>query len=297
MFKNFIHTLTITIAIFFFYNYYYYHYSFSPLQQLLLLFITTIISLFLPLRQLLLLHYRNNYFLPLQLVTTITITFNYSHDNYYNFYHYFGNNLQLLRQLLSLLLLLLLFTTATTTTTITTCYYYFYQQVVCCAATNCLAWDKCVVHGRFETGNYHPLLYGYKYLNSGISQTPHAKILAPLHPIFYRVKKPFSGGSWAGHVECKVDPRSLLIAQWCNGNPLIAERAIGEARVVALNFGAISSAIGVSDYWSPEDTDNHLIIYNAVKYASKLKIRDWRATLFTIWTTRKRSYTDVIICN
>jgi len=135
------------------------------------------------------------------------------------------------------------------------------------------------------------------------SYTNHAEILIPDHSLFYRCdpKKPFHGGNWSGHTKCQAHPQSKLIAKWSDGSALIAEKTTtNNSKVVALNFGAISSQYGVADYWDQTNCSNHIIMLNAIRYVCREAYKDWRIKVLWPETGKGVNYvfSDItIICN
>ena len=116
--------------------------------------------------------------------------------------------------------------------------------------------------GRWETGGYQPIL-----ASSHTAGTPLTlgTIHDATHPILKTVTS-FSGGDNSYHGAGALNANADLIAEWSNGQPLIAELPAFVGRVVTLNFYPPSSDIA-STYWDAA-TDGDILMANALNYVS-----------------------------
>lgn len=154
-----------------------------------------------------------------------------------------------------------------------------YGVVVCCYTNSSMYYPGMwtivefiytvgVLAGRFEQQAYHPLQYINSYKHSG--ELKLGKVLVSSHPILHGVVN-FSGGSYSGFVDAEASSNAIVIAQWSNGFPLIAEKHIqGKSIIVALNFCAPSSK-ALECLWNEKTSDAGIILRNAIVYAGDCK--------------------------
>ncbi len=117
------------------------------------------------------------------------------------------------------------------------------------------------LQGRFLTEDYAPLGFG----PTTSSPLTLGTITVEGHPLLHGVSS-FDGGSFNIHIDAPVTSGARLVAEWSNGTPLIAEHAIGEGRVVSLNFFPVSDDES-SGMWDP-NTDGGVILANALNFGS-----------------------------
>lgn len=85
----------------------------------------------------------------------------------------------------------------------------------------------------------------------------------PLHPAMANVSKV------EGYVTlpCQILPGAELIAQYSNGDPLVAERKVERGIILQVNF-SIPSKRSFSNYFDPDTTDMAIMIGNIVRYCA-----------------------------
>lgn len=118
------------------------------------------------------------------------------------------------------------------------------------------------IGGRLVTGNYLPLTIAGDSSGTALTMVP----VLPTHPILQGVAS-FGGGSASYHEASTTTAGATSIANWNNGQPLIAVKATGPGHVVALNFYPPSSDAR-SDFWAAT-TDGGLIMANALNFAGE----------------------------
>lgn len=164
------------------------------------------------------------------------------------------------------------------------------------AATNCLEWGTdCVLNGRFEKEKYHPLEYTTTYCYEH-KLPPHLGVVFEMdHPLLVNVKRVHTG-VWTGHSICTVAQGAKLIANWCDSQPMFAEKSNPKTQLsvaLALNCGGPNAQYDSSNYWSYEESDLHVVLFNAVRYVKKGNVkRDWRKRLLS---EKNLVFTDVSI--
>jgi len=114
--------------------------------------------------------------------------------------------------------------------------------------------------GRWQSGGYSPLNYATQ--SSGVRLFLGTKHL-PNHPVLANVNA-FDGGSASYHNNGGLAAGAVLIADWTNGQPLIAERTGKTGRIIGLNFYPPSSDAR-SDFWLAS-TDGGRMMANALVY-------------------------------
>jgi hypothetical protein len=117
------------------------------------------------------------------------------------------------------------------------------------------------LEGRWCEGGYDPLTLGSTSRTKSLSI---GKIINN-HPILRGVKA-FNGGAQSSHGDGKLHPDAVLVAEWTNGRPLIAELRKNHGVVVGLNFYPPSSdaAEGCWDAMS----DGKILLCNALHYVT-----------------------------
>ena len=117
------------------------------------------------------------------------------------------------------------------------------------------------------------------------------------HSIFKGVTREFYPGTWTGHAKCQQSQGSKLLASWVDGFALAAEKLNpknGVGLTMAFNFGCVTKECQNDAYWSTNNSDIHLMIFNACMYISKRKPRmDWRKKILA--TMNKVQLCDVTI--
>ena len=116
--------------------------------------------------------------------------------------------------------------------------------------------------GRIVTAGYLPFTTATQ--TQGVTLTLSAVL--PQHPILNGVKS-FSGGTSSYHNSpISVTSGSTLVANWSNGEPLIATKIPTLGRIVGVNFYPPSSDVR-GDFWV-SSTDGALIMGNALIWAA-----------------------------
>jgi hypothetical protein len=118
------------------------------------------------------------------------------------------------------------------------------------------------IEGRIKTGGYLPFTTGSQ------AQPGNLALVAvdAQHPILDGVAS-FNGGTSSYHnAPIAVTAGSTLVANWSNGQPLIATKTTTVGRVVGLNFYPPSSDVR-GDFWR-SNTDGGRIMGNALIYAA-----------------------------
>jgi len=119
------------------------------------------------------------------------------------------------------------------------------------------------LEGRWCDGGYDPITLG---------STSRIKTLAvgksiPNHPILRNVRN-FNGGVHSSHGDGKPHPEAIIIAEWANARPLIAELTKFAGPVVGLNFYPPSSD-AAENCWDPATCDGATLLSNALRYAAR----------------------------
>ncbi len=119
------------------------------------------------------------------------------------------------------------------------------------------------IFGRLQSAGYLPFTMGS--YTSGIQLSLVG--VQPQHPILNGVIS-FNGGTSSYHnTAIAVTSGSTLVANWSNGEPLIATKVPTLGRIVGLNFFPPSSDAR-SDFWV-SSTNGALIMGNALIWAAR----------------------------
>lgn len=129
------------------------------------------------------------------------------------------------------------------------------------------------LEGRWISDAYNPLVETNERWENQDSTNQLLVVKDPAHPILDGVKT-FNGGRYSDHFITTLRPDAEEIAQWTDGQPLIATKQVGVHHVVALNFIPVSTALmytsdipRCADCWL-ETTDGGQIMANALQYAA-----------------------------
>ncbi|KAB2950197.1 MAG: hypothetical protein KJ057_17460 [Phycisphaerae bacterium] len=108
---------------------------------------------------------------------------------------------------------------------------------------------------------------GYAALNSGgfdcCTPLTLGTVHQPGHPVMAGVSS-FNGGSSSYHAPTTVASGAIAIADWSNGQPLVAEMPGFNGAIFALNFYPPSS-VSRGDFWD-SNTDGEWLLANALAY-------------------------------
>eukprot|EP00824_Muranothrix_gubernata_P001220 TRINITY_DN11430_c0_g1_i1.p1 TRINITY_DN11430_c0_g1~~TRINITY_DN11430_c0_g1_i1.p1 ORF type:complete len:728 (+),score=145.69 TRINITY_DN11430_c0_g1_i1:35-2185(+) len=104
--------------------------------------------------------------------------------------------------------------------------------------------------GRWSRFRFDPVLPGDQQAGSFLSL---GRVYQPNHPVMKGVIT-FSGGAHSYHGSGLVNTEAVMIADWSNGAPLVAELDTYGGRIITLNF-------------YPPATDTIILVANAVSYA------------------------------
>ena len=117
--------------------------------------------------------------------------------------------------------------------------------------------------GRFEAGNYGPLsLANFAFGGSLTLATRHI----PQHPLLNNVGS-FSGGTSSYRVASGLRAGAVRVADWSNGEPLLAAMTGKKGRVAGLNFYPPSTA-SRADFWDAS-TDGAALMGNAMTWTAR----------------------------
>lgn len=120
------------------------------------------------------------------------------------------------------------------------------------------------LQGRWASGGYDPID------PNGQTNDPQlflGTVHDALHPVMTGVSS-FDGGSGSWRSTGGLSPGATLIADWSNGDPLVAEMPNFNGRIISLNFLPPSTDSGTNDsFWNP-GTDGDLLMVNAINYVS-----------------------------
>lgn len=124
------------------------------------------------------------------------------------------------------------------------------------------------IRGRFRDWDYSPLSGGVP-----ASGTPSTLVAVdPTHPILSGVSS-FDGGSLSRRdAGAAVEPGATRVADWADGEPLVAEWWRSNGRVVALNFYPPSSDAGAGLWVS--STDGGALLVNALQFGHDTLVPD-----------------------
>ena len=118
------------------------------------------------------------------------------------------------------------------------------------------------IQGRIKTADYLPFTVSNQSSPGGLTLVA----VDPLHPILNGVSS-FNGGSSSYHNSpITTAAGATLIANWSNGQPLVATRIPTAGRIVGLNFYPPSSAAR-GDFWLTS-TDGARLMANALLWAA-----------------------------
>lgn len=113
------------------------------------------------------------------------------------------------------------------------------------------------IQGRLLTGGYLPFNQNAQSGGSNLTLVP---VIAN-HPLLAGVGS-FDGGSSSFHTNTTVANGATLVAEWSNGQPLVAQLAVGGGTVIGLNFYPPSSDAR-GDFWVAS-TDGGQLMANAL---------------------------------
>jgi len=169
--------------------------------------------------------------------------------------------------------------------------------VVCCA-TNCSKHATYALLHSFEALEFHPLLYAPEYISSSVPDPlTLGTIHDPLHPLMHRVAKDsFESSTSPEYTKCNgVHSKATRVADWSCGEVLVACKVnpAGTGMVVALNFGAACK----ETYWNATLDGGHLILCNAITYASEFNAKNKRAQRERMFDIQRRTQLCDIVIN
>lgn len=152
--------------------------------------------------------------------------------------------------------------------------------------------EPFAIGGRFRTRGY-----GVFVVSSSYQQNQPATlgaIHAPAHPLLDDVAS-FDGGPWSAHqTMVALTTDSLCVADWSDGEPLVAYRIIGITRLVGLNFFGPSSDVS-PELWNSA-TDGASLIANALVWATRrLDCDSWATPRLRAEPAFTRGTTNTII--
>jgi hypothetical protein len=119
------------------------------------------------------------------------------------------------------------------------------------------------IEGRIKSAGYLPFTTGGQNSPGVLTLVP----VDPAHPILSGVTSFNGGGSTYHNSPISPTAGATLVANWSNGQPLIAAKTPTLGRIVGLNFYPPSSTVR-SDFWSAS-TDGALIMANALMWAAR----------------------------
>lgn len=96
-----------------------------------------------------------------------------------------------------------------------------------------------ILGGRFASGGYYAILPGSDIRNTQLTM---GTVQQPSHTVMAGVTS-FSGGSSSFHSNSALATGAIRIADWSDGQPLIAEKNLGGQRRIDLNFWPVSSDV------------------------------------------------------
>jgi hypothetical protein len=118
------------------------------------------------------------------------------------------------------------------------------------------------IQGRIRTADYLPFTTSNQSAPGGLTLVA----VDPLHPILNGVSS-FNGGPSSYHnAPISAAAGATLIANWSNGQPLVATRIPTAGRIVGLNFYPPSSSVR-GDFWLTS-TDGARLMANALLWAA-----------------------------
>jgi hypothetical protein len=120
----------------------------------------------------------------------------------------------------------------------------------------------CALGGRFAADDYWVIRPTSQSQGSVLTL---GTVYDPTHPIMDSVNS-FNGGVSSFHIPGPLHPDAARVADWSNGQPLIATRNIGGTRLVNLNFFPVSSDAR-ADLWVAS-TDGARLMANSLAYAA-----------------------------
>eukprot|EP01119_Soliformovum_irregulare_P023750 TRINITY_DN8365_c0_g1_i1.p1 TRINITY_DN8365_c0_g1~~TRINITY_DN8365_c0_g1_i1.p1 ORF type:complete len:157 (-),score=40.02 TRINITY_DN8365_c0_g1_i1:17-487(-) len=117
--------------------------------------------------------------------------------------------------------------------------------------------------GRWVNEGYNPLIAKN---TAQVEHQDHPQV-KPFndHFLFSGIQE-FNGGRMFSYHQLTLHPSAELMAEWANGNPLVAYRQCKEGRVVSLNFWPVSSTTNPS-LWSK---GGDFLITNSLLYVANL---------------------------
>lgn len=121
---------------------------------------------------------------------------------------------------------------------------------------------KSPLSGRVAAQDYLPWAVSGDNFAGGLTLVK----LLPQHPILAGIQS-FNGGTLGYYQQnASATPGSVLLANWSNGQKLVAARQVGAGRLVGLNFFPVSSDV-YSGWWSAS-TDGAKLMGNALLWAA-----------------------------
>jgi len=118
------------------------------------------------------------------------------------------------------------------------------------------------LEGRWCEGGYDPITLGSTSRTKALSI---GKIISS-HPILQGVQS-FNGGVQSSHGDGKPHPDAIIVAEWTNGRPLIAELNKHAGTIVGLNFYPPSSD-AAEGCWDAASSDGKVVLSNALCYVT-----------------------------
>jgi len=121
------------------------------------------------------------------------------------------------------------------------------------------------LEGRWCTEGYDPITLGSTSRTKSLIMSKWL----PGHPILNGVRT-FNGGTQSSHGDGKPHPDAVIVAEWANGRPLIAELNKSAGVVVGLNFYPPSSDVA-EGCWGASSSDGRLLLSNSLYYVATTK--------------------------